>query len=161
MYCNEIRFRDSLSPEHEYLLIFMIPWLLIQCHREGSLLCLWAKCLDNYSKDCNEISYIYEWHHEDKSKLLLQSPDFSSSATNRSKFSLIQHDVSTSTKWIGINRHSCSQRMNANNLTLLIPWPVLARVQYTVQRKCASGVAWEVCMDILVYTLFLMANTLF
>lgn len=98
--------------------------------------------------------HIYEWHHEDKSKLLLQSPHFSSSATNRSKFSLTQHDVSTSTKWTGINRRSCSRRMNANNLTLLIPWPVLARVQCTVQRKCASGVAWDVCMDILAKTLF-------
>lgn len=75
----------------------MLAWLQ-GCQCGSAVVALY---LNSYWMDCHGFWYIRSWYPEDKTYWLWWFSDFSFSATNRPKSSLIQWHISTSISLIG------------------------------------------------------------
>ncbi len=67
----------------------------------GWCFCFLVKSLDNHLINCNYLWCWHSWSSEDESYLLWWPPGLSSNTTSGSKFSLIQWNISTTTRWVG------------------------------------------------------------
>lgn len=104
-----------IVPRGWSLLILVIPWLF-SCATSRLTFLAFREISQIHS---HEILYRHSWFPEVESWWLWWPPGFSSNTTNRSNFSPILRNITTSTTWLDTNFWTDiygSQRLNPNGL---------------------------------------------